>query len=851
MVGSLEKPSDIMIRFASPSQREDAFRNMAQEYHAREPVWLKKQLRNSSRIEYQQKENRIYWGNYVIPDSFGWKSTEDFARNHLGQIVLVLMVKNEAEILPRLLTSLVNEIDGFVILDTGSTDRTKEILWETLAVQKRKRGHIFVAPWYDFGANRTILMHLSYQAGDWLFLCDADYTLVCTALAWKAHLPKLLTKAPLQLLLCTTGDNQYYRPHLVQGRILWAYACRTHEYLTESPLNDAQALSMSWNRQNFSYLKIDHVGDGRSKQDKFPRDVILLLMDILDNPEQNRAYYYLGNTLSNMDNLQEWMLRAYEQHQYCRGWFEEKNSAYLKILEAHFHLRHKPVAMLESVMDAIFNTPDRLEPLTLFLNHRHHLPREWRHLLLSLSSLMLYNQYPTHHSLFIDKPIHEWVFWQRIFELWLESHPAHQKLYLAVGLVGYQKMRQNVRDLIQQKKRKKKDPDDHDDQTDEDWTQCPDPMKVKALISYKKQITVILSGMCTQSRLNNLELMKVLYDYGSLLELDQQYDSAEECFIAALSPLVPVALLDSLPSHIFSSPNRSRSSSNNGIGLAGHVLMSNLETIKTKEETRRRDHHLRLVMEIMTQDPLTLWQGGRRYHGVPPFLEMLSGSFLINIHQYNERTITTIQNQSELLDIRTRLCCRLTELGIKKTQHRSRQLSGGASNDDVVTRESNSEMAAFAYLLDALKIHPKHPLLVSQIRKYQSGLPSSQRNVLDHWLRMTHFTNGSGREITILGFSQPLPPLAGQDKEIKSKPSLSPSCDDGRSGGGGGDGISKSTQCVYAVTLPCTLTVPSQVSSPLYELDTSSSGQYLLFYPQRFQKRVSQILSTTHYFPEF
>ena len=44
------------------------------------------------------------------------------------KIILISMVKNESKIIERLMRSVVNYIDGYVIADTGSTDKTKEII---------------------------------------------------------------------------------------------------------------------------------------------------------------------------------------------------------------------------------------------------------------------------------------------------------------------------------------------------------------------------------------------------------------------------------------------------------------------------------------------------------------------------------------------------------------------------------------------------------------------------------------------------------------------------------------------------------------------------------------------------
>jgi cellulose synthase/poly-beta-1,6-N-acetylglucosamine synthase-like glycosyltransferase len=63
-------------------------------------------------------------GWYVEPPSFVLKSRS------AASVSLTMIVKNEQENLPRYLASVVGIFDEIIIVDTGSTDRTKEIARE-------------------------------------------------------------------------------------------------------------------------------------------------------------------------------------------------------------------------------------------------------------------------------------------------------------------------------------------------------------------------------------------------------------------------------------------------------------------------------------------------------------------------------------------------------------------------------------------------------------------------------------------------------------------------------------------------------------------------------------------------
>jgi tetratricopeptide (TPR) repeat protein len=77
-----------------------------------------------------------------------------------------MIVKNEAEQLPKCLNSLKNVVDEIVVLDTGSTDKTIEIAQNWGA-------KVYTDSWdNDFAKARN--QALKYVTGDWILVLDAD-----------------------------------------------------------------------------------------------------------------------------------------------------------------------------------------------------------------------------------------------------------------------------------------------------------------------------------------------------------------------------------------------------------------------------------------------------------------------------------------------------------------------------------------------------------------------------------------------------------------------------------------------------------------------------------------------------
>src|SRR5260370_14238085 len=93
----------------------------------------------------------------------------------VGHIIcLSMIVKNEAPVIRRCLESVRPIIDRWVIVDTGSTDGTQDIIHECL---KDLPGELHERPWRDFAHNRSEALALARPQGDYSLIIDADDTL--------------------------------------------------------------------------------------------------------------------------------------------------------------------------------------------------------------------------------------------------------------------------------------------------------------------------------------------------------------------------------------------------------------------------------------------------------------------------------------------------------------------------------------------------------------------------------------------------------------------------------------------------------------------------------------------------
>ena len=92
-------------------------------------------------------------------------------------VILTMIVRQEGETIRRCLRAAKSNIDAWSIVDTGSTDNTREIIREELADVP---GVLHERPWKNFGHNRTESFEL---AKGWLEMLMA-YPQLDEVLVW-------------------------------------------------------------------------------------------------------------------------------------------------------------------------------------------------------------------------------------------------------------------------------------------------------------------------------------------------------------------------------------------------------------------------------------------------------------------------------------------------------------------------------------------------------------------------------------------------------------------------------------------------------------------------------------------
>lgn len=215
-------------------------------------------------------------------------------------ISLCMIVRNEERHLAECLSPVASLFDEIVIVDTGSTDKTKEI-----AAGFTDR--IFQFSWCDdFSAARN--ESLRHARGDWVFWLDADDRILPAEVEKLSLLFKSLGRQKHAYLITTVCRSQYdcdgvqYLGHIRlffrDPAIQWKG--RVHEQLSPAPSELGYEVALS-------DIQIEHLGysEGSQQLKKAQRDIRLLRMDFAMNPDDTSTLFHLALAYARTSNLPE------------------------------------------------------------------------------------------------------------------------------------------------------------------------------------------------------------------------------------------------------------------------------------------------------------------------------------------------------------------------------------------------------------------------------------------------------------------------------------------------------------------------------------------------------------------
>lgn len=251
---------------------------------------------------------------------------------------LAVMTRNEADSLPRAHASVEAIIDGFTVLDVGSTD-------DTVAVARKLGATVHEVKWVDFVTNGTQLLNLAVPQSDYTLLMSANDTAQVSG-----PLPDLDED---QYMLTHLRDGlSFQMPALLSRRVDWFY--------TGPPVHSALSPVYPSPTRLEKIVIVQHDDDGR-RSEKITRYQKELEQWHALHPDDTRTAFYLARSYYDTGKYEQ-AAAMYERRIALGGWEEEQwHAHYMKgCAQLRMGLWTEGRATL---LAAYLRRPTRAEPL--------------------------------------------------------------------------------------------------------------------------------------------------------------------------------------------------------------------------------------------------------------------------------------------------------------------------------------------------------------------------------------------------------------------------------------------------------------------------------------------------------
>lgn len=257
-----------------------------------------------------------------------------------------MIVKNEKDVICRCLASVKPLIDYWVIVDTGSTDGTQDLIQDFM---KDIPGELHQSDWKNFEYNRNEALSFAKGKADYVLFIDADEVY---SLEPNFSMPNL--DKDCYYILSDFAGTQYPRVGLIKNALDWKWQGVLHEGLNCPNIQTRETLK--------GIKNVVRTDGARSKDPKkFEKDAQVLEEAMKKEPKNTRYQFYLAQSYRDA-GMPEPAIVNYEKRVAMEGWDQEVFWSLLQI----GHLKQKIGKPDEAALNyyrSYLYRPSRAEPL--------------------------------------------------------------------------------------------------------------------------------------------------------------------------------------------------------------------------------------------------------------------------------------------------------------------------------------------------------------------------------------------------------------------------------------------------------------------------------------------------------
>lgn len=322
---------------------------------------------------------------------------------HIG---CLMMVKNEEKRIHVSLNSVTDTVDCLIIYDTGSTDKTIEII--TTHCEKHKLNlYMISGDFVNFATSRNVsLDYADTKNVHFLLLLDTNDELQ-NGDKLKQFALSQKDKEHDVYLMCQhwwSGKyDKYFNTRFLKARCGWRYRGAVHEYLDTDSKDKKPVFKMP----DDIILYQDRTQDDDKTGKRFKRDKELLLIDYEKNPTEPRCVFYLAQTCSCLGEIDN-AYYYYKIRTTLQGFQEEIFHAFLRCGELSEKMNHDWYDVMPFYMKA-FEHSKRVEPLIHIV--RYYISKNQWLIAYTYAKLACSLEFPHESILFIDKYSYDYTRW--------------------------------------------------------------------------------------------------------------------------------------------------------------------------------------------------------------------------------------------------------------------------------------------------------------------------------------------------------------------------------------------------------------------------------------------------------
>ena len=330
------------------------------------------------------------------------------------RLAAILMVKNEESRIGVTIDSLVDKVDGIIVYDTGSIDKTLDIIREKCEKASLPLD-IKIGEFTNYGESFNVLLDFADEIS---VLPERNYEYVVMIEAndeYRGDRPKIddpsvgayYVKRVLQHGSKSLDTTSFWNVKLLKVGCGMRNVGRIHEYLREDP--DKPEFKKDLCR-DFVIFQNKHADIDDRTTARFPRDKALLGEDLKKDPTNTRLMFYYAQTCNSLRDYEE-SYEWYEKRSKCGGYGEEVYYSCYQCGVLSEKLK-KPYSISHEWYTKAYELDNRAEPLVeLARINRQEKKYAMAYIYANLACCL---KYPNNSLLFVSDRVYEYLRWHEL-----------------------------------------------------------------------------------------------------------------------------------------------------------------------------------------------------------------------------------------------------------------------------------------------------------------------------------------------------------------------------------------------------------------------------------------------------